>query len=313
MSAPTPYAPLPAPAPDTPPRHQVDPAHRLDASPRSRRGWRTAVTMIAALFVSLVLLALGAVSMTSWAVQRSYQDVAATYELGTPDSLSLTTHVADVRVASSSEVDQVTLALVEDGSTDVPDAGETVRARVDVTGDATRRSIKVSQPGMNRFGSLLDEHREVLLLVPSDHVMDLEMRADVGRIDASGTFASLEVSADVGDVRLSGVEAPGGIAVHTETGEMSLAPAGPVPGGITVTSTLGDVDVTLPPDAAGDVSVRGEVGEVQVTAPGTGRRVVQATSDVGTVSVDPAFMTAGGDVIGRIDVTTSLGDVSVTR
>lgn len=311
MSAPAPLAPAPAPARES--RYSVEPAHRLTPSPGSGRGWRTAVTVIAAIVLSLALLALAAVSMTSWAVQRSYQDVATTYELGTPDTLSLTTHVADVRVATSPEVDQVTLSLVEDGSTALPPAGETVRARVGVTGSAEQQSIEVSQPGMNRFGNLLGEQREVLLLVPSGHLMDLEMRTDVGGIDASGTFASLEASADLGDVRLSGIEAPQGITVHTETGEVELTPAAPVPGGITVTSSFGDVDVTLPRDAEGDLTVRADVGEVQVTAPGTARRVVQATSDLGTVSVDPAFMTADGDVIGRIDVTTSLGDVSVGR
>lgn len=309
MSAPT----SPAPAPPAPSRQRVEQAHRLDASPRGTRRWRTAVTVIAALVVSFALLALGAVSVTSWAVQRSYQDVATTYELGAPDTLLLTTHVADVRVATSPDVDQVTLALVEAGTTAVPAAGDTVRARVDVTGSASQQSIEVSQPGMNRFGNLLGEHREVLLLVPSGHLMDLELRADVGGIDASGAFTSLQVTSDMGDVHLSDIEAPDGITAHTETGEVDVAPAAPVPGGITVTSSLGDVDVTLPRDAEGDLTVRADVGEVQVTAPGTARRVVQATSDMGAVSVDPAFMTADGDVIGRIDVTTSLGDVSVSR
>ena len=96
-------------------------------------------------------------------------------------------------------------------------------------------------------------------------------------------------------------------------GSVELAPVASVPGGITVTSSLGDVDIALPLDAEGDVTVTNDVGEVSMTAPGTARRVVRAGSDVGTVDVDPAFLTGEGEVIGTVSITTSLGDISVSR
>lgn len=316
MTVPTaPLKPAAAPTLDRAPspRVRTEPARRLTPSPGGGRAWRAVSTAVAAALLVLALLALAGVSVTSWAINRGFGEVAATHELGTPQSLTLSTRVADVRLAASPDVDQVTLALVDPGSTDLPGPEETARARVAVEGSAEGPRVTVSQPGMNRFGGLLDEHRDLLVLVPEGHRMAVDLRADVGGIDAAGEFASISATSDVGDVRLSSVDAPGGITVQADVGSVELAPVASVPGGITVTSSLGDVDIALPLDAEGDVTVTNDVGEVSMTAPGTARRVVRAGSDVGTVDVDPAFLTGEGEVIGTVSITTSLGDISVSR
>lgn len=306
MSAPT------APAAPSP-RVRTEPARRLTPSPGGGRTWRVVVTVIAAMVMSVALLALAGMALTSWAVNRSFQEVAATHDLGSPDSLTLTSRVADVRVATSPEVDEVTLALVEPGSFSVPDPDRTARARVSVEDGADGPQVTVSQPNVNRFGGLLDDHRDVLLLVPEGHRMALDVRSDVGDIDAAGAFTSVTIGSDVGDVSLSSIDAPDGITVRTDVGQVSLTPAAPVPGGIDISSTLGDVDLALPVDAEGPVTVHSDIGEVDIAAPGTTRREVHARSDVGTVDVDPALMSGDGEPAGTLTVTTSVGDISVSR
>lgn len=319
MSAPTTLQPLPAhpttgqqPAPAPGPRVRHEPARRLSPAPGDRT-WRRVLTALGATLVALALLALAGVSLTSWAVSRGYEDVPTTYDLGTPDSLTVTSRVADLQVVSSSDVQEVTLALVEDGTTTLPAADDTARARVEVQEGTDGTQVEVSQPGMNRFGGLLDEHRELLLLVPESHVMGLELASDVGGISVGGEYSSLGARSDVGDIRLSGVSAPDGITVTGDLGSIDVVPSAPVPGGITVTASVGDVSVQLPRDAEGDLTVRADVGQVEVSAPGDARRVVQASSDVGTVTVDPSLLSASGESVGTVTVTSGVGDISVRR
>ena len=210
---------------------RTEPARRLTPSPGGGRAWRAVSTAVAAALLVLALLALAGVSVTSWAINRGFGEVAATHELGTPQSLTLSTRVADVRLAASPDVDQVTLALVDPGSTDLPGPEETARARVAVEGSAEGPRVTVSQPGMNRFGGLLDEHRDLLVLVPEGHRMAVDLRADVGGIDAAGEFASISATSDVGDVRLSSVDAPGRSPCRPMWARWSSLPSRPCPGG----------------------------------------------------------------------------------
>lgn len=295
------------------PRVRTEPAHRLSPSPRGGRGWRITVTLIASLVVGLLLLGLAGMSLTSWAINRGYQDVPATYELGTPDSITLTSHVAEVTVMPSSEVDQVTVALVDPGATALPPDSATARAQVSIEEGATGIVLDVRQPGVNRFAGLLEEHRDVLLVVPTRHTMALDITSNVGGIDASGEFTSLTVRSDVGDIRLRGVSAPEGLTATGGVGGIDVATDGSIPAGITLTSDMGDVSLALPTDAGGEVTITSDVGEVDVTAPGEARRTVVATSEVGTVTVDPQVADAAGESVGTLTVTTSVGDIRVSR
>jgi len=291
---------------------RIEPARRLDPEPSRDRPWRVLLVVLASTAVVLMLASLGAWSLFAWNHQQSFSDVAATHGVGTPQSLSLSADVADVQVVRDAAAEEVSIALVPMGSTSLPAPEETARAEVSVTGTATDREVQVRQP---RYNSLpwQNPHRDLLVVIPEDHVLALDLDADVGDVELDGEFSELVVSADVGDVELVDITAPDGIEVRAEVGQVALTTAAAVPGGITVTNSVGDVSLQLAPEATGDVEVTADIGNAEVRLPGSARWSVDATSEAGSTDVAPEIVDADGQIAGHLTVRSSVGDVDVTR
>lgn len=302
------------PAPLTPtdrsPLHE--PGRRLSPRPEDDRPWRIALVLLASVVVALILLALALASTSAWASGRGFSPVPATTVLGAPASLTVTADVADVQVRSSDEVDQVTLALVEDGASELPEPGTEVRARLSRQGGAADPVLDVRQP--HRFSTLPwgPGSLDVLLLVPVGHTLSLDLTTEVGGIRAEGAFETLGVRSDVGDIQLGSVSAPGGLSARSEVGGLDIGLSAPAPATIDVTAGVGDVALRLPTDAGGVVSVTSDVGGIDITAPGSGTWDIDASSELGTTEVDQSLRGTAQD-IGSITATSELGDVQLHR
>lgn len=311
-SAPLPdLGPAGPPAPDRTP--QRVPARRLYPSPRHDRPLRRLITVLGALVLVLVLVGLAAVTVSSWYSARGFSDVPATTELGSPATLTLDSDIGEIRVLHSPDVDQVTLALVVDGSSALPAPGTEARASITQEGEGASRTVQVRQPSGPTAVPWEQEHRDLLLVIPADHELALVVDSSYGDIDADGSFTSLDVHAEVGDVRLASVTAPDGLTVTGDLGDVEIELEGPTPESLAVTSSVGDVDVLLPVDARGDVDIRSEVGDIELVAPGSGRWAVDAQSELGARTVDPALSSASGEILGSLTVHSEVGNVTVSR
>lgn len=302
----------PAPRPGANRTPLYEPGRRLSPRPEDDRPWRTVLILIAAVVLALTLLALTVATTTSWRDGRRYSEVPATTELGAPVSLTLATDVADVRVLASSDVDQVTMALVDEGGTALPVPGTEVRAHISQQGEAANPVLDVRQP--DRFTSLPwnPGRLEVLVLVPVGHSLALDLTTEVGDIRADGDFSAVSVRTEVGDIGLAPVSAPDGLTVQSDVGDVEVELEGPAPAAVDITTGVGEVDLLLPTDAGGDVTVTSDVGGVGITAPGSGTWRLDAGSELGTVTVAPG-LTGSGSEIGTITATSEVGDVSITR
>src|SRR5699024_6311738 len=245
--------------------------------------------------VLLVVLGLALASAATWLAGRGYGAVPATTGLGSPTALVLDLRVGDVRVLPSADVDELTLALVEPGETTLPAADEQVPARLSESRAGGRTELEVGQPSRTFDPPWSAGGREVLLLVPTD----LEL--------------ALEVRTRAGDVRLGPLSAPDGVRASTGAGDVDLALVSPAPTAVDVTATTGDVDVLLPTDAGGRVAVTADVGDIEVAAPGTGRWRVRAESAVGEVRTDPGLEAGSGEGVGTLTVTSEVGSVDISR
>ena len=306
-------------AQDPGPGPLIEPGRQLSPAPGRDRPWRVLTVLLGATVVMLVLLGLAAATTATWLSGRGYAEVPATTALGAPTELSVRNAVGTVRVLPSADVDEVTLALVPEGETTLPGTEQQVRARIQVTdspadGDPSgRTAVEVRQP--ERYSGLpwTEQPQNVLVLVPADHEMALEVRADVGDLEVDGAFTSLEARTDVGNLRLSDVTAAEGISAQADLGEVDLAVGSPSPPSVDVTAPVGDVALTLPTDASGTVAVATEVGSISVTAPGTNRWQVEAGSDLGDVHVDPGLTRGEGQEVGEISATSDLGSIDISR
>ncbi|MFC7373695.1 MULTISPECIES: hypothetical protein [unclassified Brachybacterium] len=300
--------------PDAPrPTTSVEPARRLSPAPEDDRPWRLLITLLGAAFVALMVLGLAAMSITQWTIARGYDDVPATTHLGEPSSLSLSSRIADVRVLRSADADQVSVALVENGATELPPADSLVRARIDQQGPADAPVLDVRQP--EQFSSVPWKHdvRDVLVIVPEAHRLAVDIISSVGDIRADGDYSAMTISSQVGEVRLSPVSAPGGLDVSSDVGGIDIELEGTAPETIGLSSSVGDIDLRLPSGAESDVDVHTDVGSADVAAPGTGRWAVDARADTGDARVDPSLTRADGPLVGTLTVVSDLGDVTVTR
>lgn len=291
----------------------LEPGRRLSPSPQRDRSWRLLITLLGAIVLILLLLGLTAISVSSWLSSRGFTDISATTGLGTPSTLELTNDVGDVHVLHTADVDEVTLAFVDDGSTALPGADATVRADVARTGDTDSSRVEVSQPGGPAVVPWEHDTHDLLLLIPEDHDLSLDLTSSVGDIDATGRYSSLAVTSDVGDVRLASVSAPGGLTATSEVGDVEIELEGPTPDTVEVTTGVGDVYLLLPVDASGDVTARSDLGTIDLTAPGTGRWTVTASADLGERIVDPSLAAGDQDPVGTLTVTSEVGDVTVSR
>lgn len=305
----TPLSSQPASSPGT----LVQPGRRLSPDPGSDRPWRIALTLLGAAFLAALLLFLAAITATSWLTGRSYSEVPATVELGAAESLSVTSEIGNARVLHSADVDQVTVALVEEDATSPPPAGAEVRARFTQRGSAQAPVVDVDQP--EGYGPVpwQNEAHDVLVLVPEGHELALDLTSSVGDVRADGEFSALDITAQVGDVQLAPVTAPEGLRVSSDLGSIEIELAGTPPAAIDLTSSVGDIDLLLPSDAGGDVNVASDLGSIDISAPGSGRWSVDAAAEVGELKVDPSLTGATGPALGTFTVTSEVGDVTLTR
>ena len=296
--------------PSSAPGPLLVPGRRLEPSPGGDRRLRRVTTLVGAGIVLLVVLGLALASTATWLAGRGFTAVPATTGLGSPSSLTLTSGTGTVRVLPSGSVDELTLALVAPGSTTLPAADARVPATVTRTGSTT---VQVRQPTRSFGPPWSDGTQDVLLLVPTDLELALEVHADVGDVLVDGEFTALEVHADVGDLRLGPLSAPGGVSANAATGDIDLELGSPAPEVVDLTAALGDIDVLLPTDAAGQVSVAADLGDIRVAAPGTARWEVRADSELGGVSTEPGLTEGTGEAVGTLTATTDLGNIDLTR
>lgn len=309
-------APLGGPPQEQPPapRVRVEPARRLSPDPRPDGPWRVLSAILGALVVVGVVVTMALASLVPWSLDRSLAEVPATRSAGSPASLQVTTDAADVRVQRSDQAQEVSISLVPSGSTVPPAADERVRADVRVTGTAQDPVLDISQ-GFQ--GSVLPwgdaGRRDVLIVIPSDLEIPVDLRTSVGDVDVDGGFASLTARSDAGMVRAADISAPGGVRLDSGVGGVQLAMASAEETAVDVRSPLGDVDVRLAPDATGALSISSDVGDVDVRVPGGARWEVEASSESGTSRIDPGVRASGAAAEGRMTISSGLGDVTVAR
>lgn len=270
----------------------LDPAHRLQPSPRRDRPWRILLPLLAGLVGLFLVAALATQTAVSWAQQDRYPPVTATHELGTPSSLELSSRFADVTVQRSADVDQVTLALVSPGSTTLPAAGATARAAVETRGSAEAVRASVREPGMAGPVPWQSEDRDVLVLVPEDLDLRLSVTTDLGDITASGRYTSLSARTDTGDVALDDIATSGAVTVKT---------------------SVGDIDLRMRPDTHSPLRVSAETGDVSIAVPGKRQYDVSSHASVGDEQIEPGVQAAPGAEASPISANADVGDVTITR
>lgn len=308
----TPWS-APAPGPDSARGSALEPGRRLRSSPQRDRSWRLLITLLGGIVLLLLVLGLTAISVSSWLTSRSFSEIPATTGLGTPSALELTNDLGDVQILRSADVDEVTLAFVEDGSTALPAADATAHAAVDRTGGADAPRITVRQPGGPTAVPWESDTRDLLLLIPNDLDLSLDLTSSVGDVDATGRFSTLAVTSEVGDVRLASVTAPDGLTVTSDVGDVEVELEGPTPDAVEVTTSVGNAYLLLPVDARGDMTVRSDMGDIELTAPGTTQWSITASAELGERSVDPSFTRDTGDSVGTLTVISEVGNVTISR
>lgn len=301
------------PVPPSAPAPVIIPGRRLPPSPGGDRRLRRATTLVGAVIVLLVVLGLALLSTATWFAGRSFTAVPAISQLGSPAAVTLNSGAGTVRVLPSGEVDELTLALVSPGATTLPAPDARVPARITPTAGADRTTVDVQQPTRSFSPPWSDETRDVLLLVPTDLELALEVRAEVGDVLVDGDLTSLDAHTDAGDLRLGPLSAPDGVSATTEVGSIDLELDSPAPATVHLTAAVGDVDLLLPTDAGGEVSIITDLGDVDVSAPGTAGWRVQADSELGEVHTAAGLADGAGEATGTLTVTSELGNIDITR
>lgn len=300
-------------APPARPASRIDPPHRLAPAPVRDRRWRRLTTLLGGTVVLLVVLGLLALATAHWMSLRRFEEVPATLALGSPSSLTLDVSGGDVRVLPSDAVAEVTLSLVEPGTT-VP-VGPEGRVRADLrrSGGPQHPVVAVDQPHDLSLLPGAGGDREVLVLVPVGHELDLELASEAGDLTVEGDFTALHASTAVGDVVLGPVTASEELSVHTDVGSIDVALLSPSPAAIELSTQVGDIDLRLPADAAGRIGVVTDLGDVVVQLPGTELWRVEARTELGESQIDPEVEGAAGGSVGTLSLISSTGDITVTR
>lgn len=299
--------------PSVPPQERLLlPGQRMVPSPDRDRPWRVLTVLLGASVVLLMVGGLAVASAANWAAGRGYTEIAATTGLGTPASLTLASLVGTIQVLPSDDVDEVTLALVEPGSTGLPSQQDTTPARLAHDTDAAGATVTVHQPQSHFGWPWTDRTRDVLLLIPSGLELSLVIDAGVGDVLVDGEFSTLDVRTDVGDIALGPLGVTDALTVSSEVGHVEIELESPAPTDTEITAVVGAVDLQLATDSSGTISIISELGDVIVAAPGTTRWQVDAVSELGEVRVDPGVAAGSGDD-GTLDVTANIGDITIER
>ena len=302
----------PMPAPPPPSRPLIVPAHRVAPSPTADRRLRRVTTWVGAVIVLVVVLGLAALTTATWLAGRGYSPTPAVTGLGRPPALTLTSTVGDVRVLTSPDVEELTLALVAPGAGSPPSGDPAVPATLTRTQDAEGTTVAVRQPSRTLGPPWGDGARDVLVLVPTDLELALEVSTDVGDVVVEAAVTSLVAHSEVGDLALGPLSVPGGVRASSAYGDIELALVG---GDVAVdlTAETGDVALTLPEGAGGRVSIAAALGDVRVAAPGTARWTVRADSALGDVRIAAGVEAPAEDAAGTMTVEAELGTVSIAR
>ncbi len=155
------------------------------------------------------------------------------------------------------------------------------------------------------------------IVMPSGVAIDL--RTDVGDVEASGFVLGASVSTDVGDIKL--IDMRGGVDARSDVGSIRVSSDGAV----TARSDVGDVRITVLHGGIGDVLATADVGDVTVEFPADRVGHVHASTDIGSVSssldgADAAIhkkkrgvlvADLGGETEPTIELRTDIGSVRV--
>lgn len=307
---PEPASPVPA-APRGP---RIEPGHRLDPA-ASGRAWRPVLIVLASLLVLAVVSSVATISLVSWRHRADFPPISATWPLGTPTSIELSTSVGAIRVIRSADAQGVSLALVRPGTEPdrIPDALDAARAKVAVDSHGSTTKVHVEQPYLDGPVPWEDSTRDLLLVLPEDHAAALTLTTRAGSLSVEGGYQSIRATTNAGPIELKDVSAAEGIVARTDAGEVQVGLAPGATRSVTASSSVGDIAIDLTADAVTDVDARADVGDVSVAAPGRQNLSVQATSDTGEVAVAPELATSSGTAVATVQAHSSMGDVTVTR
>lgn len=259
------------------------PSHPLP--PTSDRRWRLALIAVAIVLLLLTAASLALASAASAATRRGFADVPAERTIGRPTDLAVTTTSADLTIASSSTVQEVTVRLVS--------ARTRIPARIDVRTDAAtgRTTVSVDQPrSFIGIGLWDDRAAPIQVLVPEDLAprITLAGHTDVGDAHADGAFAALAVTTDTGGVTLTSVASTGAITARSQTGDVDVDLAdGAVPQSVSAASDVGGVHVAVPGNVVYRVDAATGTGDAEVDAgiDGPSGPSLRARTDVGDVRI----------------------------
>lgn len=270
------------------PTTQLPPRPLSEGTGRDRT-MRRVLVILAVVCLVLTAGGLAARSIAAGVEQSRFPEAPAVLAAGAPSSLEVTSSVSDVTVRVSDEVDQVTLALVEQGTETVPADPAPVRARwVRSMHDGTLR-VDVQRPRLKTTSSWIDdEQRDLLVLVPPSAAPDLSLavKVDVGDLSAQGALAGLDLRTITGDIDADGVSAHGSVAARTDVGDIDLALDEAGAQGVTARTTTGDVSVSLPCCETWSVDARAQEGSTDVDAGIRGEGApLSVRTDIGEVSV----------------------------
>jgi hypothetical protein len=273
------------------------PTTQLPPRPLPRTGGsdRTVRVILVVVAIAAVLVSIGGLaarSVASSIESSTFSEVPSRFEAGTPEDLTVTTDVADVRVMVTDEVDTTTLALVEPGTSSLSTGTDQVRARWERTGDPdATESVTVRRPAVGGPAFWLDdEDRDLLVAVPRDDAQDLSLRVrtSVGEVEAGGGFDALDLRSDTGDIDAQDVSTTGDLRAATD---------------------VGDIRMALAEDGAREIRSTTSTGDIDIEVPCCDRWEIDADSSAGDVDVESSIRGEGSPLVARTD----LGEVRIGR
>ncbi len=258
--------------------------------------------------VTLIVVGVVIMAMIVWLVVGAVRaaarpDASGTFEIDERfHTVVVDSELADVDIAYR-DVARSELTLRQG------DSRERLQLDHEVRGDTLHVSLRhVREFGLPdlRWPWFGERSPQLELVLPieleREHVA-LQVRTDVGDIDAIGAFADVSLRSNVGDIDLGG--SADALAVHTEAGEIGLERFS-TEGELTARSAVGDVTIALEALPSG-IRVETEAGEVHVDLP-EGRYAVTADTSLGDVDIDADTDSSAAR---QYEFTSSVGDISV--
>ncbi|WP_173922598.1 DUF4097 family beta strand repeat-containing protein [Agromyces sp. Marseille-P2726] len=268
-------------------------------TPSPSHAGRTAALIVVGVLITAMLAWLAVAFVRT----LTRPDASGTFEISERfDAVVLDGDLADVSVAYG-DVESGELTLRQNDS----------RARLALDHEVRGDTLHVSLRHVREFGIpdlwwpwMGDRAPELQLVLPAAlerEPVALDLRTDVGDVDAVGTFddvsarshvgdivlvgsaASLDVTSDVGTIDLARFDTEGELTVQSAVGDVTLALES-LPSGIRVETDLGEVDVNLPQGRYA-ITVDSALGEVDVQADSdmSASRQYRFETNIGNISV----------------------------